>query len=114
MRKIVTFIVIAVLLAVNFNLLKGSYESAQKLKEVSAQEDKVKALENKNLFLKDQLKETDSGFYIEQQARDKLGFSKTGETTVIVENQAISFVEDTQKVEKNKSNLEKWVELIKN
>lgn len=113
MRKIITFVLIITLVIVNVNLIKGSYDSAEKLKQIDIQDDKVKGLQDQNLSLKADLKKSDSQFYIEQQARDKLGFSKSGETTVILQDQNIS-KSGVAKSEKPKTNLEKWLELIRN
>ena len=114
MRKVVTFIVVIVLVLINLNLIKGSYDSAEKLKQINLQESKVKGLQDKNISLKNQLSETNSTFYLEKQARDKLGFSKNGETTVVIEDQSLEKNSEIKKEEKAKSNVEKWIELVRN
>lgn len=113
MRKIVSLLIIGVLIIINFNLLQSSLSSSKKLSEVSKIEGRIKDLEKDNKDLKAELQERSSSFYIEKDARDKLGFGKTGETTIVVINQLASQKKNT-KEEKNKSNLEKWRDLLTN
>jgi len=113
MRKIVSLIIIGVLLVLNFNLVQDSLSSSQKLSEVSKVEDRIKNLEAENQELKSELTFRDSSFFVEKEARDKLGFGKPGETTIVVANQLINQTKQDAE-EKNKSNLAKWFDLIRN
>jgi cell division protein FtsB len=113
MRKLISLIIIALLLIVNFNLIQSIFSSSEKLSEVNKIEDRVKDLEDENKKLKATLEERDSNFYIEKEARNKLGFGKEGETTIVVSQNLL----EQEKVSKNltgKSNFEKWLELITN
>jgi cell division protein FtsB len=96
----------------NFNLLKSSYESQKKLEQVSTQEDKVKDLEETNLNLKEELSKRDSPYFIEQEARNQLGYGKPGETTIVIQDQSLGAggVKEEKQV---KSNFLQWVELLK-
>lgn len=114
MRKIITFILIGILAIFNFNLIKGSFESSQKLTQISAEQGKIKSLQVQNLSLKNQLKETDTSFYIEEQARNKLGYSKVGETTVVVADQNLETARSSNRTNSPKSNWQAWLDLIKN
>jgi hypothetical protein len=68
--------VIAVLLLINFNLTRGSYESYQKLTEINKEQLKVKDLELKNSELQKEFQRRESVYFIEQEARNRLGFSR--------------------------------------
>lgn len=113
MRKIVSLIIIGILILINFNLLQSSLSSSKKLNEVNKIGGRINDLEKENQDLKTELQERSSSFYIEKEARDKLGFGKAGETTIVVTNQLASQNKNT-KEEKNKSNLEKWFDLVTN
>jgi len=111
MRKLISLVVIGLLLIINFNLLKSSYESANKLEQLSKEEEKVKELEQTNKSLKEELEKRNSPFFVEQEARNRLGYSKPGESIVVVED---SVINETRKQESaNQSNLQKWLELLR-
>ena len=110
-RRILSVLVIGILLVINFNLLKSSYESATKLSQINGDQDKIKELEKVNVDLKSQLKETDSTFFVEKEARDKLGLGKQGEVAVVVEG---ATDKSTSKEESQPlSNFQKWLKLLK-
>ena len=113
MRKAASVLVIITLVVLNFNLLKSSLSSANKLADINKESLKLLTLEKQNQNLKDQLTERGSQFFIEQEARNKLGFGKSGETTIVVENQVLS---STQANKDNKTivNWEKWLNLFRN
>ncbi len=113
MRKLVSVLIIGFLIIINFNLIQGSLTSSQKLSGVNKIEDKIEDLEKENKSLRAELEKANSSFYVEKEARDKLGFGKLGETTIVVAEQLKDQGADVSE-EKNKSNLEKWFELILN
>ncbi len=112
MKRLFSLIIIGVLIIINFNLLKSSYESQKKLNQVSSQEEKIKDLQKTNLSLQNQLKERDSTFYLEQQARNLLGYGKPGDTEIIITDQSLS-VAAKPGSSSQKSNLQKWLNLLK-
>ena len=112
MRKLLSLIIIGLLIIINFNLLKSSYESQNKLKQVNSQEEKIKQLQKTNSDLKTQLKKRDSDYYIEEQARNLLDYGKPGETTIVIADQNFSEAQKT-KTEDKKSNFQKWLELLR-
>jgi cell division protein FtsB len=112
MRKFITLIIIGILLLLNLNFIQGSYQSFQKLSEINDEHLKVKELEAKNTELKEELKDHDSTYFIEQEARNRLGFSRPGETTIVIESSEITEAAH-ENIEKQKSNLQSWLELVK-
>ncbi len=113
MRRIVSFLIIGFFLLINFNLVQSSLSSSKKLAEVSKVGDRIKDLEAENKDLKADLAERDSSYFVEKEARNKLGYGKAGETTIVVANQLIMEAKNQNEL-KNKSNLEKWLDLIRN
>lgn len=112
MRRILTFGFIGILLILNINLVKGSYGSYQKLEEIGQEQEKVKELEVKNQDLKGELQNRDSIYFIEQEARNRLGFSRPGETMIVLESSAINEAAK-QSQKKQQSNLQSWLELVR-
>jgi len=82
-----------------------------KLGSVSQEEEKVRELEKINLNLKEELKRRDSSLFIEQEARNRLGLGKPGETAIIVEEAGISKAQKQD--QQAKTNFQKWVELFR-
>jgi cell division protein DivIC len=111
MRKLISLVVIGFLILANYNLLKSSYESHIKLSQISQEEEKVKDLEEVNLSLREELKKRDSTSFIEQEARNRLGLGKPGESAILVEGNPINQSNSPQTVEK--PNFQKWVDLLK-
>lgn len=114
MRKLLTFLIVTILIILNISLIKGSYQSSEKLAEISQQEAKVQELEAKNKTLRTELEKRNSPYYIESEARDRLNFGRSGETTIVVEDQVLIPSGSEKKSSDNKSNLEKWFDLITN
>ncbi len=112
MRKFLTFVVIGILIILNLNFIQGSYQSFSKLSEISEEQSKVRDLEVKNSNLKQELEERNSTYFIEQEARNRLGYSRVGETSILVESSDIrKAAQEAQK--KQKSNLESWLDLVR-
>jgi cell division protein FtsB len=113
MRKFLTLVFIGILLLLNYNFIQGSYSSFQKLSEINQEQVKVEELEFKNAQLKEELKSRDSTYFLEQEARDRLGYARPGETTIVVDSSEIA-VAGQKSVEKQKSNLQSWLDLVTN
>ena len=91
-KKIIPVIVILVVLLIIYNLINQistSFKAGEILLQAA---DKVNKLEIKNKELKKRLSEIKSPAFIEQQARDKLGLSKEGETVVVIPQEKIKQV----------------------
>lgn len=112
MRKLLSIIVILVLIFTTINLAKGSYDSYKKLKEVNSGQGDLNSLRLKNDELKKELSQKQSDFALEKEARDKLGYGKAGETAIVVHDVNLSSKVNNS-MQKQKSNLQKWLELLK-
>ncbi len=112
MRKVLSLSIIAALLLLNFNLLKSSFETSQKLSELGQEEAVVKNLQTKNNQLKNELSEHSSDYFVEQEARNRLGYGRAGETSIVVESSEIEKAA-AEKVKEQKSNMQMWLDLVK-
>lgn len=89
MKKFSFFAAVAVLLIIIYSLVTqivSSFRSGDRLTEAL---DKLRELQIKNTALKQSLKEAASPEFVEQQARDKLGWAKEGEVVVVIPEEII-------------------------
>ena len=112
MRKVLTFAVIAALLLINYNLIKASFETSQKLSEIGKEEAAVRELEEKNKKLKEELENRSSDYFVEQEARNRLGYGREGETSIVIESSEIEKAAAEQ-IAQQKSNIQKWIDLVR-
>lgn len=99
-KKVTIGVVILVVLVIIYNLLLQISSSLQSSDRLEAQADAVYKLEIKNKELKKKLTEIQSPEFIEQQARDKLGLGKNGETIVIIPDEKLkSMLQASQSAE---------------
>lgn len=113
MRRIISLIFIGLLVVINFNLIRNSLDSSEKLEEINREQEQVKEVEKQNQQLRIELKKRESAFFIEQEARDKLDYGKSGETAIILEEQYLSEGKEENPA-KSESNFQKWLNLIRN
>ena len=111
MRKLLSIVVIVILIVTISNLARGSFESYNKLKEINSNQNDLKSLKKENQELKQKVSFKQSDFFLEKEARDKLGFGKQGETTIVLQDRDFT-LEEASSVQKDKSNLTKWLELL--
>ena len=101
-KKIALGAIFLVSLAVAYNLINQIINTTKSGDRLSQAADTVYQLELKNKELKKKLTQIQSPDFIEQQARDKLGLSKKGETVVIIPEdklkQALGVTQSAQKV----------------
>lgn len=112
MRKLLSLIIITILLFTIFGFAKGSYNSFNKLNQINSNQSELNDLKTINNQLKEKLNEKQSDFYIEKEARDKLGYGRSGETVIVVKDSELD-INQSEKDEKEKSNIEKWMKLLK-
>ncbi len=92
LRKAILGAIILLVLVIAYNLLVQITGALQSGDRLSSQADTVFRLEAKNKELKKKLSQIQSQEFIEQQARDKLGLGKNGETIVIIPDEKIKQV----------------------
>lgn len=101
-RKIIIGIVILVVLVIIYNLLIQITTAVKSSERLSTAAETVYNLEIKNKELKKQLIDIGSADFIEQQARDKLGLGRKGETVVIVPQDKIKMILGVSKIEETR------------
>ena len=91
-KKFVIVVIILLSLLVGYNLVSQIIEAAKSGDRLSAAADIVYKLEIKNKELKKKLEDIQSPQFMEQEARNKLGLGKSGETVVIIPDEKIKQV----------------------
>lgn len=91
-RKIVLGVIILFVLGFGYNLLVQTNVALKSGERLSTAADAVYKLEARNKELKEKLSQTESPDFIEEQARNKLGLGKTGETMVIIPDDKLKLV----------------------
>ncbi len=94
-RKLSIGVIILLGLIIAYNLLVQITKALRSGERLSAQAETVYKLEAKNKQLKTELKNVLSPEFVEQQARNKLGLSKIGETIVIIPEEKLRAVMGT-------------------
>lgn len=91
-RKIIIAVVILIVLVIAYNILIQITDALKSGERLSSQAEVVYQLEAKNRQLKKKLSEVQSPQFIEEQARNKLGLGKAGETIVIIPEEKLKQV----------------------
>lgn len=91
-KKIVLSLIILVILVVAYNLITQIMEATKSGERLSQAAEAVYKLEAKNKGLKEKLSQIESPQFIEEEIRNKLGFSKKGETVVVVPEEKLKLV----------------------
>lgn len=93
MIKRISFIATIVIVGlIIYNLLSQILEALKSGDRLSSEAETLYQLEAKNRQLKKKLEEIKSPDFVEQQARNKLGLGKPGETVIIIPQEAIEEV----------------------
>lgn len=110
MKKILFFGFIIIALFIIKNLAFSIYDIWQKKDVLEAAKKELESEKRKNLTLKSELSLKQSQEFIEEEARNKLFLSKTGESEVVLPH-----IQDEQQPQvslDDRSNLEKWQDLF--
>ncbi|MDD5415390.1 MAG: septum formation initiator family protein [Candidatus Daviesbacteria bacterium] len=91
-RKITSGLIILVVLFIVYNLVNQIIEVTRSGERLSEAADAVYKLEVKNKQLKSELAQIQSQEFIEEEIRDKLGFSRKGETVVVIPEEKLKAV----------------------
>ncbi len=91
-RKIILGAIILLVFVIVYNLLVQIFDALKSGERLSVAADKVYHLQVKNKELKEKLFQTELPEFIEQQARDKLGLGKNGETVVIIPEDKLKLI----------------------
>lgn len=88
-KKIGITVAALIVLVVIYNLVSQISDALKSGERLSRQAEEVYKLEAKNKELKKKLSEIKSPQFIEEEARNKLGLAKEGETLVIIPDEKI-------------------------
>ena len=88
-KKITITFFILITSIIAFNLLKQISDTLKSSERLSGMVDDIQKLEIKNKELKKKLTDVKSPEFVEEQARNKLGLVKGGETVVIIAQERI-------------------------
>lgn len=91
-RKVIISAIIVIVLVIAFNLVTQITNSVKSGERLSTQAEIVYKLEAKNRELKKKLTQIQTPDFIEEQARNKLGLGKPGETMVIIPDEKLKQV----------------------
>ena len=111
MRKLFGIFLVMFLVVIVFNLSREIWNSYQSIKEISKTEEELDKLQKEQEKLKAQLDFRKSDFFVEEQARDKLGFSKPGEEAIIIKDESLLTKPGTSE-ERNLPNWRRWLSLF--
>lgn len=92
LKKIIYGISILIALIIAYNLIIQITQAVKSGERLSSATDDVYKLQAQNKELKNKLSQIQSPDFIEQEARDKLGLSKKGETVVIIPDDTLKLV----------------------
>lgn len=92
MKKIIFLIFGLIILVIVYHLISQIWQTTKSGERFSRAVNKLYSLEVKNKELKQKLSEVKTPQFIEEQARNKLGLSKPGETVVVIPPEKISEV----------------------
>lgn len=90
LKKALTLGIILVSIVIAYNLLTQIFNALKSEERLSDATQSLYNLEVKNKQLKQKLEKISSNEFIEEQARNKLGLGKKGETVVIIPDERLN------------------------
>ncbi len=91
-RKIILGVIMLIVLVIALNLVSQIMSAVKSGDRLSSAADIVYKLEVKNKQLQKKLTQIKSQEFIEEQARDKLGLTRKGETIVIIPEEKLKLI----------------------
>lgn len=91
-KKIILGIAILVASLIAYNLINQISDATKSSERLSQEADNLAQLQAQNKQLKEKLSQIQSDEFIEEQARNKLGLAKAGETVVIIPEERLKEV----------------------
>lgn len=115
-KKISFIVIIFISLLIAYNLFNQIFQALKSGERLSIAAETLYRLELENKKLKEKLEYIKSNEYIEEQARNKLGLGRKGETVVIIPNDKLNQVlgasESAQKQVDSIPNWYGWLRLF--
>lgn len=91
-KKIIIGVVLLLSLMIGYHLVRQTMEAAKSGERLSQAAEAVYKLEIKNKELKKKLTQIKSLEFIEEEARNKLGLAKNGETVVVIPEEKLKLI----------------------
>lgn len=110
MKKIIYACILFLASASILNSIHAIYVLLQKRDLLVAAQQSLQKQQNDNKMLKNQLQIVSSKAFIEEEARNKLFFSKPGESTVLIAKELIASKSATPTKIPQKSNWDRWLQ----
>lgn len=104
--------VIAVCLFISLGLIRTLFEGMEKYGIVAERQEQLRAVLSENQRLKDAISFADTPEFIEQEARNKLGLVKEGETVVLIGSPSAQAAVYTATEDTDKPNWRLWWDLF--
>jgi|SRR3989344_3615613 len=92
LKKIGLGIVVLIVLVIGYNLINQISDAVKSSERLSLEAGNLSQLQEQNSDLKEKLAQIQTPEFIEQQARNKLGLVKEGETVVVIPDEKIKEV----------------------
>ncbi|MBI2039620.1 septum formation initiator family protein [Candidatus Microgenomates bacterium] len=91
-KRISLGIAILIMFLIGYNLINQISDALKSSERLSQEADNLAQLQAQNRQLKEKLSQIQSEEFIEEQARNKLGLAKAGETVVIIPEEKLKEV----------------------
>lgn len=92
----------------SYNLAHGAWSSYQNASRLLEAEKRLAKAKEENDNLRSEVKYRESEFFIEKEARDKLGLAKKGETVVVVPQEGVKGEQTEADPYQELSNPQRW------
>lgn len=113
-RRMVRFIVIVVSIVIVINLSRSIWDLWRRRDVLGERQEVLRRVEEENRRLQSELEYTQSPEFIEQEARNRLGLGREGETVVLLPKQQETrdMRQETGEMQKNVPNWKRWWRLF--
>lgn len=112
-KKLLIFLITGLGFYLSFNLARGIWDSYQNTSRLIESKNNLAREKDNNQKLKEQLGLVSSPYFVEKEARDKLGLAKPGETIIVTPTPEIQKEEEKSPFE-GLSIQESWWEVFFN
>ena len=111
------YLLFLIVISLSISLVRSFIKITKADTQIQAVKNKITNLKNENSQLTSQITSVESEFFVEKQARDKLGLAKKGEIVLILPNdiESLNLLSQTEiedKPEFPKTNFQKWLEIF--
>lgn len=112
MKRMLSITILFILIFASIALTKNIWDSHRKIGDLNEIKEEAKSLKVENEQLDKELEKSKSKSFIEEEARNKLGLSKPGETLYVVKSRSTDEVVDSDFSDEVSSNFESWLNVF--